>query len=196
MPIVWLPGLPCTGAVFGPLTDRFGGTVFDLPTGSGWGRIADGLAARLPERCVLAGLSMGGCLALELRRRVPERIAALVMIDTSARADGEEAKARRAALSAMGRGKGIGAVAAALTPALPGPRAQGNPALAGLVRDMARTIGAETFATHQAALTQRPDSRPDLPGVAVPVLAVTGARDAITPRALGREIAAGVPDGT
>lgn len=195
-PLVWVPGLLCTASVFDDLARRLGGTVCDLPAANDWGRIAESVLSRLPDRCILAGLSMGGYLGFEIHRRAPGRIAAMVLIDSSARPDPEEAKARRAKLSVLGRDSGIDAVAEALIPALLGAASHADARLTGLVRAMARDVGAQTFAAHQEALMQRPDSRPDLPGITVPVLAITGADDAITPPRLGREIADLVPRGT
>src|SRR5690606_26256137 len=43
----------------------------------------------------LAGLSMGGYVALEIMRQAPERVVGLALLDTSARADTEEATANR-----------------------------------------------------------------------------------------------------
>src|SRR5579884_846254 len=54
---------------------------------------ADDLAALLDgkdlDRVVLGGLSMGGYVAMAFLRRHPQRVAALVLADTRAGADGE-----------------------------------------------------------------------------------------------------------
>ena len=66
--------------------------------------IADDGAALLDhlgiEKAVVAGCSMGGYAALAFVRRHPHRLAGLVLLDTRAGADTEEAKANRAALAA------------------------------------------------------------------------------------------------
>ncbi|WP_222103415.1 alpha/beta fold hydrolase [Chitinimonas sp. BJB300] len=46
-------------------------------------------------RFALAGLSMGGYVALEIMRQAPERVSALALLDTSARPDTPEATQNR-----------------------------------------------------------------------------------------------------
>ena len=48
-----------------------------------------------PPHFALAGLSMGGYVALEIMRQAPDRVQDLALLDTSARADASEAKANR-----------------------------------------------------------------------------------------------------
>ena len=45
-----------------------------------------------PERFALAGLSMGGYVAMEVMRQAPERVSRLALLDTSARPDSVEAE--------------------------------------------------------------------------------------------------------
>ncbi|MBA2510439.1 MAG: alpha/beta hydrolase, partial [Rubrobacteraceae bacterium] len=49
--------------------------------------MARGVLETAPERFALAGLSMGGYVALEVMRRAPDRVEALALLDTSARPD-------------------------------------------------------------------------------------------------------------
>ena len=59
------------------------------------------IAARIlrdaPPRFALAGLSMGGYIALEIVRQAPERVARLALLDTNARPDTPEQSERRRA---------------------------------------------------------------------------------------------------
>ena len=63
------------------------------------------IAARLlretPERFALAGLSMGGYVAMEVMRQAPERVSRLALLDTSARPDTVEAGQDRERLIAL-----------------------------------------------------------------------------------------------
>jgi pimeloyl-ACP methyl ester carboxylesterase len=47
--------------------------------------IAQRILAAAPPRFALAGLSMGGYIALEIMRQAPERVAKLALLDTPAR---------------------------------------------------------------------------------------------------------------
>src|SRR5688500_18803950 len=63
------------------------------------------------ERAIVAGCSMGGYAAFALWRRHPERVRALVLADTKATADTDEARAKRVALIETARTQGSTAVA-------------------------------------------------------------------------------------
>src|SRR5690606_26031115 len=54
----------------------------------------------------------------------------------------------------------------------------------------------EGVARALTAMRDRPDSRPALAGIGVPVLALVGEEDTVTPIDEARVIADGVPDGT
>ena len=76
-------------------------------------RIADDAAALLDQlgvsRAVVGGCSMGGYAALAFVRRHPQRLAGLVLQDTRAGADSEEARAGRATLAAKVLAEGASA---------------------------------------------------------------------------------------
>ena len=69
---------------------------------------------------VVAGVSLGGYVALALARLVPERLAGLVLADTKAPADGDEARAGRARMLEVLSNEGTGGVADAMLPKLLG----------------------------------------------------------------------------
>lgn len=146
-----------------------------------------------PPKFALAGLSMGGYVALEFWRRAPERIARLALLDTSARADSEPAKVRRRELieqAEQGRFKGV---TPRLMPAFVHPDRADEPALVMAISTMAETVGREAFIRQQYAVMDRVDSRPDLSSIDVPTMVICGREDAATPLSLSEEIAAGVP---
>src|SRR5262245_20875260 len=57
--------------------------------------IADFLQELMIPRAVIAGLSMGGYVALALARRHPKRLVGLILADTKAAPDMDDAKAKR-----------------------------------------------------------------------------------------------------
>ena len=140
----------------------------------------------------LAGLSMGGYVALEILRQAPERVTRLCLLDTSARADTEEQSRRRRGLISLSRSGQFRGVTPRLLPQLIHPSRLDGP-LAAEVMEMAERVGKEAFLRQQEAIMHRPDSRPDLARIAVPTLVGVGAEDALTPPALAAEMAALIP---
>src|SRR5258707_229533 len=68
--------------------------------------IARRILASAPPRFALIGLSMGGYLSFEIMRQAPERVAKLVLLDTSARPDTpEQSEARRAQIELAESGR-------------------------------------------------------------------------------------------
>lgn len=147
-------------------------------------------------RAVVVGLSMGGYTAFRLHALVPERVAGLVLADTRAVADDEAGQARRAAQAARARREGVGWLADAMLPALLGETTRRErPAVVERVRGLVAQADAEGVARALEAMGARPDSLPRLGEIRVPVLALVGEEDTLTPPSESRRIAEGVRDG-
>ena len=71
-------------------------------------------------RAVIAGLSMGGYVALALWRRAATRVAGLVLANTRATADTEEGRAGRDRMMQLVETDGVAGVAQAMLPKLLG----------------------------------------------------------------------------
>ena len=149
------------------------------------------LKATSAERFVLIGLSLGGYVAFEIMRQAPERVAGLVLIDTTARPDNAEAMAKREDLIKLAA-TDLDAVTEQLLPRLSHPERMNLPAVRGVIRSMATSLGSEVFARQQRAIMSRPDSRPTLASIACPTLVICGEDDLITPPELASEIADGI----
>lgn len=145
-----------------------------------------------PERFALAGLSMGGYVALEIMRQAPERVTHLALLDTSARADdGARRETRRKGIEMVGQGKFIG-VSRGLLSKLIAPQHLGTE-IARDVQEMSERVGQAAYVRQQVAIMNRIDSRPMLPGIAVPVLVGVGEADTMTPPELAEEMAGAIP---
>lgn len=210
LPLILLPGLLCDAALWAHQGEYLraiaaggkgaGGAdirIADL-TGAADGAadmaaLADGVLATAPKRFALAGLSMGGYVAFEILRRAPERVARLCLLDTTARADTAEQTERRHALIRLAEGGAFDRIPPLLLPGLIHPDRMGEDAVAGEVVRMAHRVGAASFIRQQRAIIGRPDSRPDLPRIAVPTLVIVGAEDTLTPVDRAAEMAAAIP---
>ena len=94
-PLLLVPGVLCDASLWAHQTRHLADvaemTNVETTQDADIGAMVDRALETAPPRFALAGLSMGGYVALEFWRRVPE----LALLDTSARSDSETAKARR-----------------------------------------------------------------------------------------------------
>jgi len=145
------------------------------------------------QQFVLAGMSMGGYVALEIMRQAPERILGLALLDTSARPDTPTALENRRA--AIERAEvDYQAVITELIPKQLHPSHLENEFIVDLVRDMALNLGKDTFIRQQKAISNRIDSLPFLPLIKCPTLVICGRDDAITPLGVHQELVSAIPD--
>jgi pimeloyl-ACP methyl ester carboxylesterase len=148
-----------------------------------------------PPRFALAALSMGGYVAFAVMRAAPERVTRLCLMDTSARPDTAEQSRKRRAFMAMSRANRFRGVTPRLLPQLVHPDRLDDAALTDEIMAMADRVGLDAFLRQQTAILGRPDSRPGLPLIKVPTVALVGSHDALTPPHLAAEIANCVPGG-
>ena len=164
------------------------------PTLDAWADLLVALLdARGVRRAAVAGLSMGGYVALALWRRHPGRVRALVLADTRATADTPEARERRDALVALGRAEGAAPLAATQ---LEGALGRATRADAGRAARFAELLGGASLdgmVTALHAMRDRPDASATAAAIVVPTLVVGGADDAITRPTELRALAAAIP---
>ena len=137
---------------------------------------------------VICGISMGGYVAQHVAARHPDRVAALILVDTRLEADSAEARAGRADLAAKVGRLGLDILADAMVPRLLADSAEARAAAgrAELESRLRTTIMGQRVEAVQAALGAlgaRPDMTEALGRLRAPALLVTGAEDAITPPA-------------
>ncbi len=149
-------------------------------------RIADDAAALMDHlglsQAVVAGCSMGGYAALAFARRHATRLEGLVLQDTKASADTDEARRGRALLIEKIRKDGAAAVAEAFMPKLLARTTQSeNPALVERIREVILATSPQGMIDALAGLAARADSTPSLREIRVPTLVICGEEDPITP---------------
>jgi pimeloyl-ACP methyl ester carboxylesterase len=197
LPLLLLPGLLNDRRLYAHQIDGLSDIatihVGDL---TGADRMADlarhALASAPAGRFALAGLSMGGYVALEIMRQAPERVRGLALLDTTARPDTAESTANRHRFIALSA-TDFRAVVGALLPRLLHPAHLQDSAITGAIHAMADSVGREAFVRQQTAIMHRIDSRPHLARIQCPTLVLCGREDAITPVDVHAEMAAAVP---
>jgi pimeloyl-ACP methyl ester carboxylesterase len=198
LPLVLLPGTLCDARMFGPLLDRLNLTDRAVSHNGYVGarsidEAIEGLLKTIPPRAILFGFSLGGILALALARAAPDRIAAMILSNSTARpVDPVMHRDRRGEVERVRAEGMIDHVQALLPRYLMDPSACHH---ADLVLSMA-TVSADHFADQTELALSRPDARPSLPSLAMPVLVVGGAQDRINPPAVQIEMADALPAST
>ena len=200
LPTVLIPGLYATPRLFaGQLSAlwRHGPvTVADHTRGATFADVAAHVLASAPPRFALAGLSMGGALALEIVRQAPERVERLALLSSFSTPDTETAKGfRRSALEELRAGRLDALVESSFATLVHASRAE-DTALLGVMQDMLRDTGAEAAVNEVETYMNRDDLRPVLARVAVPTLVLIGEDDQIVPPAHARENAAAIAGAT
>lgn len=133
------------------------------------------------ERVALCGLSMGGYVGFEIMRRAPERVSALILINTRAEADSADARKARDSAAAAAREGGAELVADSMVPRLLAHTAPANnPDLVERLRRMIEATPVAGILGALGAMRDRPDSLALLPTLTgTPTLVVAGDDDQI-----------------
>jgi len=195
--LILLPGLLCDEALWAHQT-RYLAEVADVTVADLTGRdsvseLAADVLATTPPRFAVAGLSMGGYVALEIVRQAPERVVKLALLDTNARADTDKQRRRRRGLMALADRGEFRGVTPRLLPMLIHPDRIGEEALTSEVMAMAERVGRDAFQRQQKLIMDRPDSRPGLSSLRLPTLVLCGRQDAISTLEMHVEMAEAIP---
>jgi len=216
--VVLLHAFPCDGRMWEPQALRIAAAgwrvlVPDLPgfgespllaTDPDLAPVAEAVLAELDardiSRAVVAGVSLGGYVAMAIVRSRPSLLAGLVLCDTKASADGEEARANRErlALLAVDAGPEVGRVLEqAVLPGLLGETTRASrPETVERVRGWLADAPSDTVAWYQRAMARRPDSVADLADADLPTLVVWGEEDALSDRTEQDRMTSAVSDAT
>lgn len=183
-PLVMIPGMMCDARMWGAVPRALAPrpVVHALPVmGETISEMACAILQDAPERFALAGLSMGGIVAMDILRQAPHRVERLALLDTNPLAELPDVRARRAPQ-----------IARALAGDLDGvmrhemkPNYLADPsdtATLDLCMDMAHALGPEVFRRQSLALLARPDQSDTLARFTGPALILMGEHDRPCPR--------------
>ncbi len=184
-PLVLLPGMMCDARIFAPqifsLSTDMAVMAAPITRGERIEEIASHVLSLAPSKFALAGLSMGGIVALEILRRAPERVTRLALMDTSPITESPtEAAAREVQIVGARSGRMLDVIRDDILPDVlrPGPHRGDQQAL---MLDMAADLGPEVFVRQTRALQRRRDHQMTLRKIRQPALILCGADDTLTP---------------
>jgi pimeloyl-ACP methyl ester carboxylesterase len=202
-PLLLVPGLLCSPRLFAPQTAALKDVAeivvpdwrkAPLSIWNTWKEAAGWVLDQAPAgKFALAGLSLGGMLAVEIMQLAPDRVTKLALLDTGMRSQNETERAiRRARIRLADEGffeLVLGLQLARFVPAYRLP----DKALIDEVTTMCGEIGREIYKRQEEMAAVRVDRRPDLPRIECPTIVVCGRDDAATPLHLSEEMVAAIP---
>ena len=184
-PIVFLPGMMCDARLFAPQLARFSSDhvicVAPLGIADRMEDVAASTLADCPARFALAGLSMGGIVAMEMIRQQPDRVTRLALLNTNHLRDTDERRAIRARQIEDVRGGRLSRVMRdEMKPNYLGSYCDRD-AILDLCMAMALDLGPDVFRLQSMALTRRRDQTDTLRRWRKPTLLLCGAEDSLCP---------------
>lgn len=197
VPIILVPGLNCSARLYAaqiPALWRFGPvTVASHTRDDAMAAIAKRILGDAPPRFALAGLSMGGYIALEIMRQAASRVVKLALLDTGARDDTPDKQANRFTNIALAESGRFAELVDLQFPLYVHPGRVNDTALKTTYLEMCHDVGPAAYVRQQKAIMGRADSRSLLPAIRCPTLVLVGAQDEATPPDLAEEMAAAIP---
>lgn len=134
------------------------------------------------SRATIAGLSMGGYVALAFYRLFPLRVRSLVLADTRPQEDTEEGKQNREKQAEKALKEGMEGIADALLPKLLAAETVATrPEVVKRVRKMIVETTPEGAAAALRGMAQRQDHTSFLSRIIAPTLIIVGSEDTLTP---------------
>lgn len=195
-PVVLLPGMLGSSATWdalvGELDPELSLRAGRIDLDDSIAGMAESVLAAAPARFALVGHSLGGVVSLEILRRAPERVTALVLLHCSGRGPTElQLTGWRELADRAADGQFTDIVDEQAVINL-GP-GDGTAEHLADWRRMAHQVGRDGFLRQLSAQASREDNRAWLPTVTAPTLVIGGLRDEVAKPALQQELADLIP---
>ncbi|MHA6262702.1 alpha/beta fold hydrolase [Arenibacterium sp. CAU 1754] len=185
LPLVLLPEMMCDARLFSAQINALSRdhTVMVAPVTqeSRIEAIARGLLNKLPTRFALFGMGMGGSVAMEILRQVPDRIDRLCLMGTSPLPDTPDMAAAREPLIVRAQaGRLTEMLGEVMKPDYFAPTANRDQTVEQ-VHQMGYDLGLDVFVRQNRAMQRRSDQQGTLRRAKVPTLVLCGEHDTLTP---------------
>lgn len=197
-PLLLVPGMMCDrrlwSAQVSALAPLAAPQVADITGRATIDALAADVLAWAPPKFSLAGLSMGGIVAMEMLRQAPARVARLALLDTNHRAELPERRDLRLAQIRRALDGGLRRLLIEeMKPLYLAPENRARNDILDTVLEMAQALGPTVFERQSLALRDRRDYTATLQAAACPTLVLCGRHDTLCPVERHREIAGLVP---
>jgi pimeloyl-ACP methyl ester carboxylesterase len=196
--LLFLPGLACDAEVWAHQARHFSAIASTSVAIYGQSDSIEAMArvatSAVPERFAIAAHSMGGRVAFEIYRRMPQRVAGLALLDTAYRGQAageasERERAERMELVGIAVSQGMRAMARQWMLKMIHPDRLTDTSLTNAIVDMFDRKTPQIFRAQINALLSRPDATPVLAMIRCPTLVLCGREDTWSPVAQHEEIA-------
>jgi pimeloyl-ACP methyl ester carboxylesterase len=195
--LVLVPGLLCDERLWAAQTNVLEGSahviVPDLTAYESIESMADGVLDQVPGEFSLAGFSLGGCVALEVAARAPERARRLALLSTSPRGISREVRKHYLDSIASIETGGLDAYLAHAFPLYVAAERAHDRALWDIFAAMAGSLGPSVAVRQMRSLLGYHGFRSDLGRIACPTVVICGREDRRTPVAVHEELAGRIP---
>jgi pimeloyl-ACP methyl ester carboxylesterase len=183
--VVFIPGLMADARLFLPQIVQIGASrpvqILILHQGETVEQMSEAALASLPPRFALVGHGLGGDVALDLIRRIPDRVTKVVLMATDPLAEAPQAAAaRESRIVAARSGRLVEAMLEEIPPQAIAP-SDWHADIMALIQDMAVNLGEGVFVRQTRALQRRPDQQKTLRKVKLHALVLAGEHDPIVP---------------
>ena len=179
--LIMIPGMMCDARLFAPQIDAFRSQyeveVASISSHTRIDELAANVLERAPHKFALAGLSMGGIVAMEICAQAPDRVVKLALMDTNPMKESDEIKQwRKLQIQEVMDGKLQKVVRDDLKPKYLAdtPNKQ---AILDICMKMALSLGPNVFLRQSIALRDRLDQQETLQSLDIPTLILCGAED-------------------
>lgn len=198
-PLVLIPGFMCDARLFGPQIAALEATCdirVPVPREPSISEMAATILATMDRPSAVAGLSMGGIVALEMLRQAPDAIERLALMDTTPLADATQNHAIRTRQIAEVRAGALDRIMQdELKPAYLHD-SERKKEIFDLCLEMARDLGSDVFEAQALALRDRDDLRTALADAPRNTLILYGEGDRLCPPERHRMMHARMPHAT
>ncbi|WP_298830151.1 alpha/beta hydrolase [uncultured Planococcus sp.] len=197
--LVLLPGTLCDARQWEHQIDHLSAiadiTIGDVTSGDTLKEMANTVLAKAPAKFSLAGLSLGGMVALEIIKQAPERVNRLALLNTNPTGPKPEQRtAWNGFINLVNEGRFNEITKDHLLPYLVHPNHLTNVELTSAIIEMAEAVGPDAYLRQLHAVATRINYVPYLQSIPCPTLILVGKEDTICPVSLHKEMHDHIPN--